>query len=116
MACYCSVCGDQLSDATENYGEFQTNRGFKGWYIPPTPYYELAKDPRPIIENTCKSCGEFLREVVTREAKVIVERNAERVAERAKMMQDARDKAEKERQEEIEFRRAWDSHRHGRGQ
>ncbi|MFA4971527.1 MAG: hypothetical protein WC683_02860 [bacterium] len=104
MACYCGVCARRLSDATENYGSFQTSPNFEGWDIPETRKW-------PVINDTCEGCAKILRDAVTKAANEIVLKNLERVESLARTVAEDREKQKRAEREKAEFERAWRQHK-----
>ena len=103
MVCHCGVCARRLSDATENYGPFETNKSFVGWDVP--------EGHRAVIRDTCESCAEILRDAVTTVANEIVAKNRKRVSDLSRLVDEQRERDKAIDREKAEFEKAWREHR-----
>ena len=99
MAVYCGVCGERLLDATENYGCFQVNSDFIGW--------NSDSKGRPVLEDSCGSCSNELRAVITKAANEIVTTCLARLDKRRAELKTARDRHALYEMERAKFDAQW---------
>lgn len=99
VSVHCSVCGDHLHDATENYGGFQVNGTFTGWNQEPGKL--------PVLEDTCRNCFVVLAKVVTDAANIIVAGNKDANDKLRGELYDQREREAQYKRDEREFQRNW---------